>query len=419
LKGRRPELDIVLIEAEICGAGASGMNGGKVHGYWTSLASMEILIGPNGALAVARAGERAQAGLRAFAKSCGRDIWWREGASVRVSASPAQDAKLEGYVAAARRLGVPDMVTALSAAEMQRICASPAFRGGVQFAEGATVHPGRLARALRAEALRQGIRIYERTRMVGFDPGAITRIRVGDGHVLAREVVLATNAALITQPGAREHITVFSSYALMTEPAPEQLAKIWPGDQSISDLRMFVHYFSRTPDGRVLMGSGSGPITYGANLDNPGLSRDSASAARTEAGLRRLLPALSAVAVAKIWGGAIDIASDRLPYFGTLPGTRIHFGCGYSGHGINPTYIGGQCLASLVLKTKDAWSALPLCTRKRPSLPPEPLRYLGGNAIRWGIMTCESAEEDGRKGPLPARAVAALPRAIGMRIGTR
>jgi glycine/D-amino acid oxidase-like deaminating enzyme len=255
--------------------------------------------------------------------------------------------------------------------------------------------------------------------MVDFDPGAITRIRVGDGHVLAREVVLATNAALITQPGAREHITVFSSYALMTEPAPEQLAKIWPGDQSISDLRMFVHYFSRTPDGRVLMGSGSGPITYGANLDNPGLSRDSASAARTEAGLRRLLPALSAVAVAKIWGGAIDIASDRLPYFGTLPGTRIHFGCGYSGHGINPTYIGGQCLASLVLETKDAWSALPLCTRKRPSLPPEPLRYLGGNAIRWGIMTCESAEENGRKGPLPARAVAALPRAIGMRIGTR
>ncbi len=419
LKERRPDLDVVLVEAEICGAGASGMNGGKVHGYWTSLANMTALFGGDGALAVARAGTRALDGLREFARDCGRDLWWREAPSLRVSASPAQDGKLAGYVAIAAKLGVPDQVTALSPDEVRSVCKSPVMRGGVRFAEGATVHPGRLARALRAAALARGVRIHERTRMLGFDAGTPNRVRVERGRIRAREVVLATNVALIGQPELRAHVTVFSSYAVITERAPERVAAVWPGEEGISDLRMFVHYFRKTPDGRVLMGSGSGPILRGDRLEDPAMAFDAASVARAEAGLRRLLPALAEVPIAASWGGAIDVASDRLPFFGTLPGTRIHYACGYSGHGVNPTHIGGQCLASLVLGSSDEWSTLPLCTRARPRLPPEPFRWIGGNAIRWGIMACETAEELGREGPPPARLLASLPRALGMRVGIR
>jgi glycine/D-amino acid oxidase-like deaminating enzyme len=127
LKERRPDLAVVVIERDTCGAGASGMNGGKVHGYWTSLASMETLLGPDGALAVARAGARAQDGLRAFAKACGSDVWWREAPSVRVSAAPAQDRKLAGYVAAAKRLGVPDAAVACPQARCGRSAPLPYF----------------------------------------------------------------------------------------------------------------------------------------------------------------------------------------------------------------------------------------------------------------------------------------------------
>jgi glycine/D-amino acid oxidase-like deaminating enzyme len=104
-------------------------------------------LGDDGALEIARAGARAQDAIRTFARSCGTDVWWRDGASIRVSASPAQDAKLATYVTEARRLGVPEMAEPLSPAAVQALCASPAFRGGVLFPEGATVHPARLARA--------------------------------------------------------------------------------------------------------------------------------------------------------------------------------------------------------------------------------------------------------------------------------
>ncbi|WP_200964561.1 NAD(P)/FAD-dependent oxidoreductase [Bosea sp. Root483D1] len=420
LRERAPQLSVALIEASLCGCGASGKNGGKVHGYWASLAGMAANIGADGALAVARAGTRAQDAIRAFATAPGRDVWWREAGNVRVAAAPAQDAKIKLYADTAKRLGVPDSAQPLTPEQVADYCRSPVFRGGIYLPEGANVHPARLARALRKAAIDAGVSIYENTPMSSVVAGSPNRISTPRGEIIAREVVLATNIELAKRPEIRAHVSVFSSYALMTEPAPDKLAAMgWNRDEGIADLRMFVHYFRKTADGRVLMGSGSGPISFGGNTQDPSLTTDRASAARAEKGLRRLLPALADVGIAKIWGGGIDVSSDRLPFFRTVPGTRIHYGCGYSGHGVNPTYMGGQCLASLVLGVKDEWSSLPLCTRDLPALPPEPFRAVGGRLVRWGIIGCEEAEEKSESAGFAMRAAAAIPKLFGLRIGTR
>ena len=420
LKERAPQLSSALIEASLCGSGASGKNGGKVHGYWASLGGMAANIGADGALAVARAGTKAQDAIRTFATAPGRDVWWREAGNVRVSAAPAQDAKIKAYADTAERLGEPDSAQALSPEQVASHCRSPVFRGGVFFPEGANVHPARLARALRLAAIEAGVAIYENTPMVGLDAGSPNRVRTTSGEIIAREVVLATNTALASRREISPHVSVFSSYALMTEPAPERLEAMgWTGEEGLADLRMFVHYFRKTVDGRVLMGSGSGPISYGGNASDRSLTTDRASGTRAERALRRLLPGLADTGIAKVWGGGIDVSSDRLPFFKTVPGTRIHYGCGYSGHGVNPTYMGGQCLASLVLDAQDEWRALPLCTRDLPKLPPEPFRAVGGRLVRWGIIGCEEAEERGEQAPALQRAAAAIPRLFGLRIGTR
>lgn len=417
---RKPDLAVALIDAQICGAGASGKNGGKTHGYWAALGSVAALLGDDAALAIARAGTLAQDGIRNFAAACGRDLWWREGGNLVVSAAPAQDRKLGVAVAEARRLGVPDSAIALSTQEVQARCASPVFRAGVLYPEAATIHPARLARALREAILQRGVALFEQTPMTRVDPGSPNRVCTPRGELLAREVVLATNADLAARREVAPHITVFSSYALMTEPAPERLtAMAWNGDEGFSDARMFLHYFRKTPDGRVLMGSGSGPIGYGGAASSARLTGDRESVTRAVAGLRRLLPGLGETGIAAAWGGPIDVSADRLPIFKTAPGMRVHYGCGYSGHGVNPTYVGGQCLAALVLGERDQWSTLPFCTRTPPRLPSEPLRYLGGSAVRSAVLACEEAEERAELGPALARVVARLPQLLGLRIGVR
>jgi glycine/D-amino acid oxidase-like deaminating enzyme len=419
LRERAPELRVSLLEAEICGDGPSGRNGGFVHGYWASLASILPVLGEERALELAQAGERIIPGIRAWAESRGEDVWLREAGMLEVSAAPAQDSSVESAAAAAARVGRADQAVSLAPEEVARRITSPVFRAGVFFPECATVHPGLLVRALRRTALDAGVTLHERTRVTGMRAGAPNELETRGGTLRAPEVVLATNAALTGWDPASRNLTNFGSYVVLTEPAPEQLAKIgWTGGEAIVDGRMFLHYFRTTNDGRVLMGSGSGPIGFAGRIDDR-FSRDRPTAARAEAGLRRLLPGLAGVRVERAWGGPIDVSADHLPFFRTRPGTRIHYGAGYSGHGAGPSWLGGRILASLVLDADDEWTRLPLAARDVPRLPREPFRRIGGGLVRWAIMSCESAEEQGRAAPLPARAAAALPRLLGMELGTR
>jgi glycine/D-amino acid oxidase-like deaminating enzyme len=293
---------------------------------------------------------------------------------------------------------------------------SPVFRKGVFFRDGATVQPARLVRALRRAVIADGVHLHERSPALRIREGEVS---TPGGIVRAPEIVVAVNAAATGWRPVSRHVTNFGSYVVMTEPVPDLLQEIgWTGGEAILDGRMFLHYFRTTNDGRVLMGSGSGPIGFRGRLDGR-FTGDLATAARAEQGLRHLLPGLAEARIERSWGGPIDVSADHLPFFGTVNGKRIHYGLGYSGHGVGPTWLGGQILASLVLRLDDEWTALPLASRHEPSLPPEPLKHLGGALVRSAILACERADEENRRAPFPARLGAALPGLFGMEIGTR
>jgi glycine/D-amino acid oxidase-like deaminating enzyme len=166
------------------------------------------------------------------------------------------------------------------------------------------------------------------------------------------------------------------------------------------------------------MGSGSGPIGRGALIDRR-FTHDVATAGRAEEGLRRLLPGLAEARVEAAWGGPIDVSADHVPFVGTVPGTRIRYALGYSGHGVGPSWLAGRVLASLVAGADDEWTRLPLVDRRVATVPREPLRHVGGAAIRAAILSLEEAEEHGRRGSPVARSVAAVPRLLGMHLGQR
>jgi glycine/D-amino acid oxidase-like deaminating enzyme len=411
VREREPSVRVVVLEADRCGAGPSGRNGGFVHGYWAGLVGARAVVGNEGALALARAGERIIPAVRAL----GADVWLREGGMLMVSTTPEQDGAIADAVQVAEELGAPDEAVSLDADQVAARISSPVFRNGVFFRECATVQPARLVRALRAAALGVGVELYEQT------PASLRGALVATprGKVRAASVVIAVNAAASGWRPVRRHVTNFGSYVVLTEPAPELLAEIgWTGGEAVVDGRMFLHYFRTTNDGRVLMGSGSGPIGFAGRVDGR-FTGDRPTAARAERGLRRLLPGLAAARIERAWGGPIDVSADHLPFFGTVPGTSVHYGLGYSGNGVGPSYLGGQILGSLALGLRDEWTELPLATRRVGSLPPEPLKRLGGGLVRAAIMACEEADERGTRASLPARAAAALPRLLRMQIGTR
>jgi len=411
LKERDPSLRVALFEAEFCGFGPSGRNGGFCHGYWSYLPTLRELFGDEQALDLCRAGDLIVPGIRAFLERRGEDAWLREGGMLEVSTTPRHDAAVDAHVEAARAVGRPE-----EAVLRERPGISRRFRRAVFFRDGATVHPARLVRALRRAALDAGVEVHERSPARLRRDGSLT---AAGREIAAREVVLATNAWATDWRPIRGRLTVFGSYVVLTEPVPELLDEIgWTGGEAITDSRMFLHYFRTLDDGRVLMGSGSGPIGYGNRIDRR-FTHDAPTAGRAELGLRRLLPALQEARIEASWGGPIDVAADHVPFIGTAPGGRVHYAMGYSGHGVGPSWLAARALASLALRADDEWTRLPLVHRRTATVPPEPLRRLGGGAIRAAILACEEAEEAGRRPPPAARAVAAVPRLLGMRLGQR
>jgi glycine/D-amino acid oxidase-like deaminating enzyme len=408
-----------VVEAALCGEGPSGRNGGFLHGYWSSLARARRVFGDGGALAVAQAASGIIPGVREFVERRGVDVWLREAPMLEVSAAAAQDESIDAAVAAARELGLDEEAVPVGRDELAERCSSPRFRRGVLYREGATVQPARLLRALRAAVLDEGVTLHEQTPMVRLRRGSPNEIETPRGHVRAREVVVAINAAAAGWRPLSRRLTAFGSYVVLTEPVPKLLESInWTGGESIIDGRMFLHYFRTTNDGRVVMGSGSGPIGFGGRLDER-FTADGPSVARAEAGLRFLLPGLAEARVERAWGGPIDVSADHFPFFGTLPGTRVHYGAGYSGNGVGPSWLGGRILARLALGVEDELTALPLVNRRIRPLPPEPIKRLGGGLVRGAALRAEEAEQAGHRPALPLRAVAALPRVVGLRVGTR
>jgi glycine/D-amino acid oxidase-like deaminating enzyme len=379
-------VSVVVLEAETCGAGASARNGGFLHGYWSSLGRLREVLGDEGALETARAADGAIAAVR----SLGEDIWLTEGGLLLASTSPAQDEHVRSAIAVAAELGVPDEAVAVGLDERLR---SPVFREGVLFRDGATVQPARLVRALR-----RGVRVYERTPVLEIEAG---RVRTPDGAVRAREIVVATNAWTARWPAARQ-VVVFRSAIVLTAVVPDLAERVgWENGEGVFDGRLFLNYFRVTRDSRVLMGSASGSVV------------------RAEQALRTLLPALADVPVEYAWEGPIDVSSDRFPFFGTVPGTRIHYGAGYTGNGVGPSWLGGQVLASLATGADDQWTNLPLVTRRLPQLPPEPLRSAGQAVIRRALLAIDDAEAADRRPAALARALAAAPRLLGLHVASR
>lgn len=419
LARQAPHLSIALIEAGKCGGGASGKNGGKSHGYWAQLPTLIANIGVDPALAMAHAGTRAQDEIRSFSREAQLDFWWREAGNIRVSTSPAQDLKLQSYLRLAETSGVADTARELSLDELRGYCASSAFRGGVFFSEGATVQPARLARALRIAAIDAGVRVYENTPMLGYRADTPCLVETPKGKITARQVILATNVALGKEKTIAPWLTVFSSYAAMSERTDVLDRLNWTGHEGYADARMFLHYFRRTDDGRLLMGAGAGPVAFANNWQASSMVSDRETAGRAVRAMTSLIPEMTGTGVAKSWGGAIDMSSDRLPRVGSLVEGKVHYACGFCGHGVNPTYIAAACLSEIVLGQHGPWRALPIHERKMEKFPPEPFRTIGARTIRRAILTCEDAEQEGKRASALARSVAALPTLLGIKLGVR
>lgn len=386
LKAAAPALQVMVLEADICGGGASGRNGGQVHSWFAEIDLLERVVGKAEALRLCQATADAIEELAGLQASGQIDMELRLDGWLWTASSKAQEGAWKGATE-----GGKTPLRPLDAAEiLQRTGTRSSYQGVIEDRAG-TVHPAKLALGLRALALSKGVVLHEGTPVQRIESGKPCRLVTPGGVVQAGKVVIATNAWSASLAEIHPYLYVVDSQIIATDPMPELLP--WASGASICDAQAHVLYWQQTRQGRVIFGRGSGGIAYGDRLGQ-GFNRGTKGPAANLAELARVYPELAKARAAYHWSGPIDCVAEHLPVFGHLSGEPdIVFGLGFNGTGIAQIPVAGHILASLVLGRDDEWARSGLVGLKsRTRLPPEPFRYIGARVVRAAISRRNAAE---------------------------
>ncbi len=397
IKQLEPGCDVVVLERDICGGGASGRNGGFALTWWPKFPSMAKAFGESEALRLTKASQSAIGEIGGFCTDNHIDAAFTQAGWLWTATSSVQMNAWESVVSASEKLGL-EVFQRLTPVEVGRRSGSPVHRAGVLERQAATVQPAALVRGMREVALRRGVRIYEGTQVTGFTRGRPVVVTTRQGELTADRAVIAMNAWAVGLPELSRSIAVISSDIIATDPIPDRLAQIgWTGGECITDSQMMVCYYRTTYDGRIAFGKGGWGIVYGDHI-GPDLDRNADRAHLVEGDFRRYYPSLVDVKITHDWCGPIDRTMDGLPLIGRLGGREnIFYGIGWSGNGVGPSFVGGRILASLALGRTDEWSQCALVDRAQRLFPPEPIRFIGGQVVREAVIRKERAEGADRR----------------------
>lgn len=336
----RQGLQVVVLEAERVGWGASGRNGGQaLVGFGCDQQVLEGLTDPQHARLLFDYSRQGLALLKQRIAEFNIDCQWHDGAAdVAITARQASGLQQQAE-RMARLYDYP-----LQFWDRQRTgeeVDSPRFVAGLFDANAGHLHPLRYALGLARAAQQLGVRIYEHSpvRRISHPARGKVNLHTDLAHVSADYAVIAGNALLEgIAPRLEKRIMPVGTYVGATPPLGHARARaLIANDIAVADVNWALDYFHLSADHRLLFG---GMASYSA-LPPPGLQ-----AAMTRR-MHAVFPQLRDVALENVWGGMIDITRNRAPHFGRMA-PNVYFAQGFCGHGVAATGMAGELIARAI-----------------------------------------------------------------------
>ncbi len=349
--------NVVVLEANRVGWGASGRNGGQVGSAYP--ADMDWLLRQ-----VGRDDARRFFALAEEAKTIVRQRVERHGIPCDLKWGTFQAASRPRHlkeIRAARDLwaGTFDyegLVLAETGEAARRYVNSPRYFGGLHDPGAGQLHPLRYCLGLAAAAEAAGAQIHEASPVVdleGLDGRGKVAAGTPDGRVEADSLILSANAYLgDLVPEVRRYHAPLGSYMVASEPLGEaRAAQVIPADCAVFDSKHILDYYRLSADRRLL---------FGGRIETSPF-REPDPRGVLGARIRRLFPQIADTKLDYAWGGTLAMTYIRMPQVGRLGG-RTYFAQGYSGEGVAMSGLVGRVLAEAVagqLERFDLFQRLP------------------------------------------------------------
>jgi gamma-glutamylputrescine oxidase len=337
--------DVVLLEAEQVGHGASGRNGGFVFGGFSrGEAALLADLGPQRARALyagtTAAAETIRARIHRYRIDCDAveagvywANWFRDPAPLRARQRLLADAFGEHWQFVPRE-------------ELRELLQTERYFDALYEPAAFHFQPLDYAEGVAAAAAGQGVRIFERSPATGLERNdSGWRVRTPGGCVEAAQVVLACGGYLA---GLRRRVDAgvlpIATYVMATEPLGERLGAAMRTQAAVYDSRFAFDYYRSLPDSRILWGGRISAFDRSPQAVERLLYRD----------LLEVYPQLAGVRIDHAWSGLMSYARHQMPQIGEVePG--LWLAQAFGGHGVAPTTMAGELLASAIADGDMRW----------------------------------------------------------------
>lgn len=403
LKKIDPALNVLIVEKEFAGFGASGRNGGWLSGGFAW--SHEKYLEGGDAASVRKLVQAMNGTVDAVigvAESEGIEADIRRVDELVVATNPAQAMRMRKEVAHRQHWG-ESRVSMLGAEETWNRVQIPNVLGAMVVGGVARVQPAKLVRGLAQAVERLGVRIAEGTAVHRIDTG---RVQTDRGVVRAGAVLRATEGFTASLPQARRDWLPLNSAQIVTEPVPDSIwHRIgWQGYEILGDFNNAYCYCQRTRDGRIAVGGRGVPYRMGSGIDDRGRP-DDVTVRRLMMILQRHFPAAGDLRIDHAWCGVLGVPRDWCATVGFDPATRLGWAGGYVGVGVSTSNLAGRTLADLALGRQTELTGLPWVNRRVRRWEPEPLRWMGVRGMYALLNMADRHEAHGLKRPSPLAAL--------------
>lgn len=406
LKKADPSLNVVMIEREFAGFGASGRNGGWLSGGFAWAREKYLSTGSRDdvrAMVAAMAGTVDEVIRVAEAEGIDADIVRTD--EMTAATSSVQWERLQAAYTSQKAWDVAEedihLIGPMEAAARIRVnnLAGALITRGV-----ARVQPAKLVQGLARVVSSLGVPIYEGTAVTGLEKGLVTTDR---GTVRAPIIIRATEGFTAGLPGLSRTWLPLNSAQIVTEPlSPELWDEIgWKGYEILGDGAHAYCYAQRTREGRIAMGGRGVPYRFGSKTDVNGQTQDETIRQLTEI-LHGHFPQVRGVPIDHAWCGVLGVPRDWCTTVGLDRKTGIGWAGGYVGVGVSTSNLSGRTLSDLVLERKTGLTGLPWVNRKVREWEPEPLRWLGVHTMYHLFHMADRAEAKPGAGPSKLASIA-------------
>ena len=340
--------DVVLLEGERIGWGASGRNGGQIcTAYNKSMGDIEGLVGKQGAEAMwdVEVASKDMIRDRVERHNIDCDLTW---GYLHAATKPSHMPWCRETHDEWERYGYTDTAV-YDKAELEQRLGSKIYHGALWEGNAGHLHTLNYALGLARAAKEAGVRIFENSKVTSVDKEPTPRITTAKGSVNAKFVVAAGNAYLgKLLPHLYHRVMPVSSFILATKPLGEDRARsLIRDDDAVCSSDNIVDYYRLSKDGRMLFG-GRANYTGHAPADLFAYMRPR---------MLKVFPQLADAELDYAWGGNLAITLDRLPHVGSMDG-KIFFAHGYSGHGVALSGICGKLIAEAIAGTAEQFDVM-------------------------------------------------------------